>query len=192
MNGGRMRQQHPTLEGAFAYRVEESDVGTTVYLDQEVIELGIARKSPSEGWCRWQGRLLPFATTRIGDELHLWVDGALFIFRCVEERSKDRRALIAEDGERITPRARTDDASPTGDDSGYITSRITGSVLLVSVQPGDYVAVGDEVCVIEAMKMEHSIRAAASGVVREVGVVPGQQVYFGDVLMALEEGSEDD
>ena len=79
---------------------------------------------------------------------------------------------------------------PIAEDARHITSRLSGSVLLVSVQPGDSVSVGDEVCVVEAMKMEHSIRSAVPGVVKAVNVTPGQQVSFGDILVELEDESD--
>ena len=187
MNRGRMQEQYPTAGEVFAYRVEESSSGVTVYLDDKAIELDITRNSPADGWCRWQGRTLPFVTAWIGDELHLWLDGVLFIFQRLEEQQRNRRALHSMDGGSIAPTA---GHIPMAEDARHVTSRISGTVLLVSVQPGDSVSVGDEVCVVEAMKMEHSIRATAAGVIKAVNVAPGQQVSFGDILVELEEESD--
>ncbi len=189
MSRGRMQGQYPTAGQTFAYRVEESSSSVTVYLDDEAVELDIARNSPADGWCRWQGRTLPFATAWIGDELHLWLDGVLFIFQRLEEQQRDRRALRSMDGGSVAPTA---SHVPIVEDARHITSRLSGSVLLVSVQPGDSVSVGDEVCVVEAMKMEHSIRSAVPGVVKAVNVTPGQQVSFGDILVELEDDSASD
>ena len=186
MNRGRMQEQYPTAGEVFAYRVEESSSGVTVYLDDKAIELDITRNSPADGWCRWQGRTLPFVTAWIGDELHLWLDGVLFIFHRVEEQQRNRRALHSMDGGSIAPTA---GHIPMAEDARHVTSRISGTVLLVSVQPGDSVSVGDEVCVVEAMKMEHSIRSAVAGVIKAVNVAPGQQVSFGDILVELDDES---
>ena len=43
--------------------------------------------------------------------------------------------------------------------------------------------------VLEAMKMEHEVRAPEDGVVREVPVEAGQQVDAGALLVILEEGA---
>jgi biotin carboxyl carrier protein len=54
------------------------------------------------------------------------------------------------------------------------------------VKPGDEVAAGDEVCVVEAMKMEQSIRAPRAGKVKGVHVTPMQQVGMRAPLIELE------
>jgi acetyl-CoA carboxylase carboxyltransferase component len=53
------------------------------------------------------------------------------------------------------------------------------------VAPGDPVAAGDELLVIEAMKMEHEVRAQAAGLVREVAAAAGATVAAGDILVVL-------
>jgi biotin carboxyl carrier protein len=45
---------------------------------------------------------------------------------------------------------------------------------------------GDELCVIEAMKMGNSVRAQRDGTVREVVVASGQSVAFGAPLLVLD------
>jgi biotin carboxyl carrier protein len=59
-------------------------------------------------------------------------------------------------------------------------------VVAVSAQVGDRVQAGDEVCVIESMKMEQSIRCDQAGVVKAVFVRPGQTVQAGDALVEVE------
>jgi urea carboxylase len=49
------------------------------------------------------------------------------------------------------------------------------------------VSAWDPLVVVESMKMEFTIRAPASAVVRSVVVKPGQTLRAGDVVMALEE-----
>jgi biotin carboxyl carrier protein len=58
--------------------------------------------------------------------------------------------------------------------------------LSVAVKAGDRVQKGDELCVIEAMKMGNSVKAQREGTVREVLVAPGQAVAFGAPLLVLE------
>ncbi len=51
---------------------------------------------------------------------------------------------------------------------------------------GDVVAEGDRLVVLEAMKMEHTLRADGAGTVSRLECAPGQQVDVGDLLVALE------
>ena len=66
------------------------------------------------------------------------------------------------------------------------SSPMPGTIVSVSVEPGDQVVTGDVVCVLEAMKMQQRLKAEWSGVVRKVHVEPGQQVLDGDPLIELE------
>lgn len=61
-----------------------------------------------------------------------------------------------------------------------------GKVLAIKVEVGQVVAYGDELCVLEAMKMEQSIRAVMEGRVRGIRVAAGQTVAYGDVLVEFE------
>jgi len=54
------------------------------------------------------------------------------------------------------------------------------------VRPGDRVAAGDEVCVVEAMKMEQSIRTGRDGVIKTIHVQPMDSVSTNDPLVELE------
>lgn len=69
---------------------------------------------------------------------------------------------------------------------GVLRSPMPGRVIAIRVRPGDGVAAGDEVCVVEAMKMEQSIRAARDGVVKEIYVQPMDSVSANDALIELE------
>ena len=61
----------------------------------------------------------------------------------------------------------------------------------VTAAPGNPVAPGDELIVIEAMKMEHEVRAPAAGLVHEVPVTAGATVQAGAVLVVLAESADD-
>ena len=87
--------------------------------------------------------------------------------------------------ERLTPPA-SNTSSTANSSDGLIRSPMPGRVISIMVRPGDRVSAGDEVCVVEAMKMEQSIRAARSGVVKTIHVQPMDSVSANDPLMELE------
>ena len=61
-----------------------------------------------------------------------------------------------------------------------------GRVISILVRPGEQVSAGDEVCVVEAMKMEQSIRANQDGVIKTIHVQPMDSVGTDDPLIELE------
>jgi biotin carboxyl carrier protein len=81
------------------------------------------------------------------------------------------------------PRPRSRAASPA---DNIIRSPMPGKVIAILVRPGDQVSAGAEICVVEAMKMEQSIRAFRDGVVKAVHVQPMDSVRANDPLIELE------
>ncbi len=67
-----------------------------------------------------------------------------------------------------------------------IEAHITGTVWKVEVSPGDEVAEGDTVVILESMKMEMPVEAEDEGTVKAVLVEEGQSVSEGDALVELE------
>jgi acetyl/propionyl-CoA carboxylase alpha subunit len=78
-------------------------------------------------------------------------------------------------------------ALEAGDD---IAAPMPGRVLEVRAAPGDALAAGDTVLVLEAMKMEHALAAPRAGVLADVLVGAGDQVALGMVLARLEPAGE--
>ncbi|KAG5262254.1 hypothetical protein AALO_G00293890 [Alosa alosa] len=72
------------------------------------------------------------------------------------------------------------------DTSSILRSPMPGTVVAVSVKPGDTVAEGQEICVIEAMKMQNSMTAAKTAKVKSVHCKAGETVGEGDLLVELE------
>ena len=64
-----------------------------------------------------------------------------------------------------------------------VHSPLPGVVISIAVKPGDDVEVGQELCVLEAMKMKNTIRSSHSGIISEIDISVGQTVAHNDVLM---------
>ena len=176
-NQGQMRQVYPVDEEAHRYRIDESEGRLTFELEGEIAEnlppaiaLGIESKGAGEGLCRAEsGRAYPFAWAWVGAELHLWLDGDLFVFQRVDTSTNPRRRGNASAAE----------------ESGDVLAPMPGAVLEVLVGEGERVERNQTVVVMESMKMELLITAPRDGVVRRVSVQAGQQVERGMRLLEL-------
>ena len=89
------------------------------------------------------------------------------------------------DGGEVRSVAATTSAPVAPGASTAIPAPLAGNIFKVNVVPGDQVAAGDIVVVLEAMKMETEISATKSGRVEEVLVQVGDKVSVGDVLVSL-------
>ena len=69
--------------------------------------------------------------------------------------------------------------------STEIVAEMVANVLSVEVTPGDVVAAGDTVVLLESMKMEIPVISEHGGTVTAVKVGPGDVVQEGDPLIAL-------
>ncbi len=72
---------------------------------------------------------------------------------------------------------------PTGGDT--IFSPMPGTILDIKVQAGDLVKSGQVLLILEAMKMENEIMAAADGTVVSVQVTKGASVNAGEALIVI-------
>ena len=170
---GQMREVYPVSGEAYRYRIEERDSYFTFELEEEVqagiipsITLGIESQQTGEGLCRTEsGRTYPFAWAWVGPELHLWLDGDLFVYQLAETRRRGNASANEAPGDVFAP--------------------MPGGVLEVLVLEGDHVERNQTVIVMESMKMELVITAPRNGTVRRVAVEPGQQVERGMRLLEL-------
>lgn len=63
---------------------------------------------------------------------------------------------------------------------------LPGKVVSISVAKGQELDSGDEICLLESMKMEQSVRMAQSGVVKGVKIKKNQTVEAGQPLLELQ------
>jgi len=74
---------------------------------------------------------------------------------------------------------------PSSGQTRVVASPLAGTIVKVTVVPGQAVAAGEVVVLLEAMKMETEVRAPASGSVTEIRVKPGDAVAVGAPLLIL-------
>jgi biotin carboxyl carrier protein len=132
------------------------------------------------------GPATPLRMLTIGEEIHrvqmrpgesrgrytLWIDGFRFEVEALDERTRAIRELSAAT------------ARPTG--PAPLVAPMPGMIVRVSVGEGDAVQAGQGLVVMEAMKMENELRAAAAGTVKRVHVAPGTAVEKGALLLEME------
>lgn len=70
--------------------------------------------------------------------------------------------------------------------AGAVKAPMPGLVLQILVTEGDVVKKGDSILVLEAMKMENSIKAPSDGVVKKIHAQTRQAVYKNQLLMEME------
>ena len=75
---------------------------------------------------------------------------------------------------------------PKLDVSKVIIAPMPGTVKSVSVEVGQMIGEGAECCVLEAMKMQNSLKIGSTGKVKKVHVTPGATVQADQVLVELE------
>jgi propionyl-CoA carboxylase alpha chain len=133
---------------------------------------------------------------RLGDggaaRVHAWSRDGID----VEIGGLRRRARIARSGERVwvqTPQGDVElsirprfELPGAHGPTGGLVAPMPGKVTDLRVQVGQHVRSGETLLVLEAMKMEHPVRAPEDGVVREVRVALGEQVENGALLLVVE------
>ncbi|WP_119071699.1 biotin/lipoyl-containing protein [Aggregatilinea lenta] len=73
-------------------------------------------------------------------------------------------------------------AAPTGPAANAVHAPIPGVIVSVAAAAGSRVEVGQELCVLEAMKMKNVIRAPRAGEISVVHIAAGQHVKHRDLL----------
>ena len=74
-----------------------------------------------------------------------------------------------------------------GGGKGALRAPMPGVILEVNVKPGDVVKRGEQVAILDAMKMHNVIGAPRDGTIAEVCVDAGQTISHGDAIVTFKE-----
>jgi propionyl-CoA carboxylase alpha chain len=150
------------------------------------VRYSLGRQGPTAGFD--ESDPVTFAYDIDDDAVHLEIAGHRRTYRVAQTD-----AVFDIDGPtghlRLVERERFPSASATAD-AGSLHAPMPGKVLSVMVAAGDNVATGDSLLVMEAMKMEHTLRAPVSGTVEAIHAAVGDQVEAEATLIVIQE--EDD
>jgi acetyl/propionyl-CoA carboxylase alpha subunit len=116
-------------------------------------------------------------------EIRLSLDGIQRVFRITE--MEDRYYLFSSLGSRVVERLPRHPIRQTSLEHGSAHSPMPGQVLRIMVETGQKVTAGDPLVILEAMKMEHTMRAVVDGVVEAILVNQGEIVRPGQVLVQI-------
>jgi biotin carboxyl carrier protein len=104
----------------------------------------------------------------------------------VNRRESDVAAAKPESAPVVTgPLVAPPTTQPGTGDEQEIRAPMPGSIVSVAVQPGDRVELGQDLCILEAMKMNNRLRAPRAGTIAQVHVSAGQQVQHDDLLVTF-------
>lgn len=132
-----------------------------------------------------------------GDKGAPWRIPVLFGPRRAPEPGGSLRRELVVDGWRVEvevelaaraalrERARRIGAAAASGGRGEVRAIIPGKIVAVDVRPGDPVAAGQRLLVLEAMKMQNELDAPRDGVVESVTAEPGTTVERGDLLVVI-------
>ena len=114
------------------------------------------------------------------------------IYKCSVAKDGDIR-FIHLDGEdyeikRVTEA--TEEFGEAEEDLGSLSSPMPGRIVKLLVKPGDRVKKGQDLIVVEAMKMENKIASPIDGVVKRVFFPEGDQIEANVPLIEIEEESD--
>jgi 3-methylcrotonyl-CoA carboxylase alpha subunit len=136
-----------------------------VTLDGALFRIALQQVSPATFVLQDGPRRETFHCVRDGSAIHLFWRGAAYTL--VEERELPRGAQRHH--------------------ASGLTAPMPGRVIAVKASPGQELAKGDEILIVEAMKMENAIRAPRAGRLKAIAVKLGDMVAPGTVLAELED-----
>ncbi|HEX5086071.1 MAG TPA: biotin carboxylase N-terminal domain-containing protein [Blastocatellia bacterium] len=115
--------------------------------------------------------------------IRIEIDGVQRAFKIAE--AGDELYIDSSSGSRVIKRSPRHPMRHAAPGHASANSPMPGKVLKILVEAGQKVSAGDPLIILEAMKMEHTMRAALEGVVESVLVIDGEVVGPGQLLVRI-------
>lgn len=112
------------------------------------------------------GQMKTAFVQKIGEMLWVHLDGETFTYRPEKK---------------VSSRKKSNSSGSAGD----VEAPMPGKITKIAVSPGDQVSKGQLLVVLEAMKMEYSLKSSTSGKVNAVKCKVGDQVALGQLLVEV-------
>ncbi|CAN7560469.1 acetyl/propionyl/methylcrotonyl-CoA carboxylase subunit alpha [Pseudoduganella sp. LjRoot289] len=149
---------------SYAVRVGYSHAGWTVGLGEGTVAMTLVARDGGQLTIKLDGATVRGTVVLAADMFHVFTGGAHYMLAY------------------SNPLAHAGEAEAEG---GRLTAPMPGKIVALLVEPGNTVEKGAPLLIMEAMKMEHTIAAPASGTVEELLYAVGDQVADGDQLLVF-------
>jgi 3-methylcrotonyl-CoA carboxylase alpha subunit len=153
----------------FDVELSEAQGRWQAVVDGQALELTLVRDGEGRFVVQHEGSTATLHLARVGSRLYAFWDGVAY------------RLTLAQEGVRQAARQ---------DRAGTLEAPMPGRVSAVTVAVGQRVTKGEELLVVEAMKMENALRAPRAGVVLAVHASVGEMVAPGRVLVEIGDAAE--
>jgi len=184
----RSGDRHSPWQATDGFRLAQPprDMRFTIRDGDDAIEVGLRALAARDRYeIAFPDRAVEAGATRDGDgRLAVALDGERIVASVVA-RGEERHVFAPGVRRRL---AIVDPLAHAGEEeehAGHLMAPMSGTVVAVLVKPGDRVAKGAPLVVLEAMKMEHTIVAPAPGIVEAVNFAAGDRVAEGEDLVDL-------
>ena len=183
----------PDIGQTFLQERNAGSLKPEALLSKEDVNTGAARYAPSEFNVTLHGETFHIKLTgsgHAGEEkrpFYVSVDGIAeeVIVETLDEVEVSGASNSAKNGGKKKA-ANSSTGRPRPTHAGCVTTAMPGTIVAIKVKIGDKVKAGDGVVVIEAMKMENEIQAAANGTVVAVHVSKGDTVTPDETLLEIQ------
>lgn len=165
---------HAAIDGkTYEIEVSKNGDGLVATVDGRETKVDFQRVRGAASWSLLVGdKSFALSFEPRPDGVAVTVASESYLVNVVDERTRTARAVSRGAGH--------------GNGAKAVLSMMPGIVREVLVEPGQEVAAGVPLLILEAMKMENEIRAPLDGTVKKVHVTANQTVNKGDALVTLE------
>ena len=154
----------------------DKDNHNIIYVDDKPFEVELMKTFGSDVFSFLVNQRIFQIGLDFGDDTNLEInlDGLTYKIAATDEMKRVLGRYIANNGGSGKSKA------------GIMKAPMPGLVVKILVKEGMQVLMDDKLVVIEAMKMENTLKSPASGIVKSIKVTEGQAVEKGTVLMDIE------